>query len=447
MTFKTFNYLQAGSPQLSGKAGANLGVLDYCLADGGSSISVSGIVVSSLVATVTTATPHGFQVGDIVLIAGAQTGTIPAPDADLNGDRVVGLVTNETTFAFTTVADDDAVTGTLTVKRSPLGFAKAYTGSNLRAYRAASGERDCIRVDDTGAANSLVRGYDAMSGISTGTGPYPTTQVSANGYIWKKSAVASSDISVSGIVVAGTTATVTCATAHGLNTRDTTTIAGATPSGLNGIKSITLISPTKFSFVTSAAAGAATGTITSTKVSQTKWYLFGDAKRFYYFVERANDVFDIYAFGESVATGDTITNLLVGLNSSGGSVIAGNPALTSPVAQTYLSSSHGSSLWSSVNDDSVILSSTTSRTLDSNRGKLSEVFIRDNGITKGIILNLFAPLFASSPSAANGVLTTVRTESSPTQAAIGFKVILGSLNYVGNVFVGLDTVTAIPPPV
>ena len=50
---------------------------------------------------------------------------------------------------------------------------------------------------------------------------------------------------------------------HGYDNKDKVTIAGATPSGLNGTQVITVTGGTTFTFKTSAANGAATGTITA----------------------------------------------------------------------------------------------------------------------------------------------------------------------------------------
>lgn len=55
------------------------------------------------------------------------------------------------------------------------GWAKAYTGTNLAAYRSATGNRFYLRVDDTQTLMSRLRGYRAMTAISTGTNLFPAT--------------------------------------------------------------------------------------------------------------------------------------------------------------------------------------------------------------------------------------------------------------------------------
>jgi hypothetical protein len=53
---------------------------------------------------------------------------------------------------------------------------------------------------------------------------------------------------ISSITVSGITATLTTAVAHGLTTGATVSITGATPSGFNGVYTITVTSPTVFTY-------------------------------------------------------------------------------------------------------------------------------------------------------------------------------------------------------
>jgi hypothetical protein len=55
------------------------------------------------------------------------------------------------------------------------GWAKPYTGTNLATYRSATGNRFYMRVDDTQATYSRLRGYRAMTGISAGSNLFPDT--------------------------------------------------------------------------------------------------------------------------------------------------------------------------------------------------------------------------------------------------------------------------------
>lgn len=80
--------------------------------------------------------------------------------------------------------------------------------------------------------------------------PYPSSTPSA--------------ISVTSIVVSGTTATVTCAAVHGLSNNDYATIAGASVSECNGSKKVTVTSTLIFTYVVASGTSSPTGTITAT---------------------------------------------------------------------------------------------------------------------------------------------------------------------------------------
>lgn len=74
--------------------------------------------------------------------------------------------------------------------KSSAGWAKSYSGTNLAAYRAPSGNRFYLRIDDSGTFDARVVAYESMSNINTGTNPFPTSgQITGGGY-WRKSATA-----------------------------------------------------------------------------------------------------------------------------------------------------------------------------------------------------------------------------------------------------------------
>jgi hypothetical protein len=84
--------------------------------------------------------------------------------------------------------------------RAAAGWTKAYTATNQRSYRQGAGNQFYLDVDDRGASGVLtgltakeaaVRGYETMSAVSTGTGPFPTAaQVAVATANWRKSAAA-----------------------------------------------------------------------------------------------------------------------------------------------------------------------------------------------------------------------------------------------------------------
>lgn len=72
------------------------------------------------------------------------------------------------------------------------GWTKAFSGTNKAAYRMGSGVLGYVRIQDDapgvgGAREARWRGYEAMSAVDTGTGPFPTTVHHANGLVCRKS--------------------------------------------------------------------------------------------------------------------------------------------------------------------------------------------------------------------------------------------------------------------
>ena len=183
---KLFQSSDTGAPVMSGQAGALIGVLDACLLNGYNPVSVSSITRSGGTATVTTSGAHGFNSAykDSVTIAGAN-------EADYNGDFYIAYV-DATHFTYTVGGTPASpATGAITAKRGAANgsWAKAHSGTNLAAYRSGNGIRHYLRVDDTAAQVGRIRGYEAMTGISTGTGVYPTdAQVSGGLYQLKSNA-------------------------------------------------------------------------------------------------------------------------------------------------------------------------------------------------------------------------------------------------------------------
>lgn len=77
--------------------------------------------------------------------------------------------------------------------KAAVGWSKAYSGTNLASYRAPSGNRLYLGVNDTGTNSARIRGFHAMSAagvdIASGTNPFPTdVQFSGGLYIYKSDA-------------------------------------------------------------------------------------------------------------------------------------------------------------------------------------------------------------------------------------------------------------------
>jgi hypothetical protein len=185
MKTKSFHSAMPGAPVLSGTAGALLSVLDAVLVTGFGLQSVTSLVVSGGIATATVPATPSAGVDAVILVAGASI-------AALNGEqRVTAVGANAVSWA--TTAPDGAATGAITLKVAAAGWNKAFTGANLAAYKSNSveGTGFYLRVDDTGTTTARVRGFEAMSDVSTGSGLFPSAAQFADGLWWSKSNAAS----------------------------------------------------------------------------------------------------------------------------------------------------------------------------------------------------------------------------------------------------------------
>jgi hypothetical protein len=176
-----FDSTQSGAPALSGTAGTLIAVLDACLVSGFGAVTASSLVVASGIATLTVSAGHGFtdpgaaygiELGTVVVVSGV-TGT----DTTLNATwRATVPSATVLTWDCGEIADGTAA-GTISVKRAPAGWEKAFSGTNLAAYKSLAIEATgCyLRIDDTPAQFPTVIMYESMTAISTGTGPAPAT--------------------------------------------------------------------------------------------------------------------------------------------------------------------------------------------------------------------------------------------------------------------------------
>lgn len=177
----TYNYesTDTGAPTLNNAAGALITLLTAVLVNGFNTKTVT-ITRSGSTATAN-CTSHGYRTGQIIKHSGAS-------QTEYNIEARV-TVTDANNYTFT-VSGTPATpaTGTITAIVAPLGWTKPYTGTNLAAFRQKTGTNQFyLRVYDPAATEANLRGYEAMTAISTGTGPFPTVaQVAGNGqYLYK----------------------------------------------------------------------------------------------------------------------------------------------------------------------------------------------------------------------------------------------------------------------
>ena len=166
-TVRYYDSTMSGAPALSGTAGTLIGILDACLVTGFGSVTLTSLVVASNVATATVSGGHGFAMvgntGPVIRIEGATP-------AGLNGDWRV-TVTSATQFTFATSGiSDQTASGTITAKRAPAGFSKAYSGTNKAVYQrsAPCATAMMLRVADSTTTYATVNAYESMSDVDTG---------------------------------------------------------------------------------------------------------------------------------------------------------------------------------------------------------------------------------------------------------------------------------------
>lgn len=184
LLIRKFASANLGAPVLNGVVGSMIGLLDAILVDGYGSVAISSMTRSGSTVTVQTSSPHGLDVDDIPLIAGAS-------ESDYNGVWSLTSVPDSThyTFDIGLLTPTSPATGSISSKRAPLGWTKVFTGTNKVVYRlptlaGASGRY--LRIDDSNALYAIPRMYETMSDVDTGTNP------SASTYAWDKSTTANS---------------------------------------------------------------------------------------------------------------------------------------------------------------------------------------------------------------------------------------------------------------
>ena len=178
---KWINNAMRGAPQVSGTQGSLLAAIDAFLLTGFGVTTAQSVTVAGGIATANLQAGQSFDRHVVVLVDGATP-------AALNGEARV-LTSSSSQIAWATTAPDGVATGTITIKVAPVGgWAKVFAGANKAVYQSTDvqGSRFFYRVDDTGTLVARVRGYESMTDVDTGTGPFPTeAQISGGGYLLK----------------------------------------------------------------------------------------------------------------------------------------------------------------------------------------------------------------------------------------------------------------------
>lgn len=173
-----------GAPVVSGTAGSYIAALNALLVTGWGTATANSVTVADGVATAEFNEGIFFVQHAVVAIDG-----VTSPGV-LNGEARVISRTSHSISWETSAPDGVATTSTaIAVKYAPVGgWEVAFSGANKAVYRSTDvmGPRFCYRVDDSGATHARVVGYESMSDIDTGVGPFPTdVQVPGGAYFPK----------------------------------------------------------------------------------------------------------------------------------------------------------------------------------------------------------------------------------------------------------------------
>jgi hypothetical protein len=90
---------------------------------------------------------------------------------------VVANSNNQVTIAIAGLVD--GVVGSsgagITIKQAGAGWSKPFSASTKAVFRPPAGNRRYLRVVNAAGVNAQARGYEDMTDVDTGTGPFPTT--------------------------------------------------------------------------------------------------------------------------------------------------------------------------------------------------------------------------------------------------------------------------------
>ncbi len=187
---KHFLSTMAGAPVLSGTVGSGIAWLDALLVNGFDTKTLSSLTVAGGVATAAFSGSHSAILDSVIAVAGVSGG--PSGFAGLNGEQKVTGRPTANTLTFATAVADGTYTGTITIKMAPLGFTKPFSKTNVAVYKSSDPMSNgmYLRVDDSAAQVMRVVGYEAMTDVDTGTGPFPSVAMIAGGGYWHKSSLA-----------------------------------------------------------------------------------------------------------------------------------------------------------------------------------------------------------------------------------------------------------------
>ena len=167
---KVFTNLSYGAPSpIRHAVNTMVDVLSTCLVDGFGDQTPTSITRTGDVATMVLPNAHGLIRTGVMTISGATQG-------DYNGEFRVTVV-DATTVTFDVLNTPvTPATGTITARFPGAGWTKPFTDTNKAVFKqGVTSNGFYLDIDDSVAGHAAARGYETMSAVGTGTGPFPTT--------------------------------------------------------------------------------------------------------------------------------------------------------------------------------------------------------------------------------------------------------------------------------
>ena len=146
LTVKYFNSGMTGAPQIANNWGDLVTMLDACLVNGFALKAIDTLTCLDSIATATISAGHAYRPEQVVEIAGAD-------QPEYNGQfRVIATTATTFTFAVTGTPVSPATSATsLSAKVAPLGWEKAFAGTDKAAYRSKNpaSPQNLLLIDDS----------------------------------------------------------------------------------------------------------------------------------------------------------------------------------------------------------------------------------------------------------------------------------------------------------
>lgn len=180
-----FHSGMSGAPTNTSAAGSTLAIIRACLVDGFNVLTPSAASVTSEVMTITYSSNHGYENLVWIRLDGAAGGSIVKR----------ATVTSPTTLTIEAPGfANGVVAGTLSTRVAPADWDEVFTDAGVGVFRSKvvgpGSTQFFYRFADTvsGSSQRMIRGFESMSDVNTGIGPFPTlAQQTGNGFTVQRS--------------------------------------------------------------------------------------------------------------------------------------------------------------------------------------------------------------------------------------------------------------------